>query len=45
MVDRENPDDVAGNGEDDFPESLLGDWDVPQIPAQGKEGEEDADTV
>jgi hypothetical protein len=45
MVDSRGADDVAANGEDDFPESLLGDWDLPQIPAGQEEGEENADTV
>jgi hypothetical protein len=47
MVVKDNPGDVAANGEDDFPEALLGDFDVSQLPAheQGEEGEEDASSV
>ena len=48
MVDKDTNDDVAANGEDDFPEALLGNFDVSQLPEppDGKEeGEKDADTV
>lgn len=47
MVVKDNLDDVAANGEDDFPEALLGDFDVSQLPEvhPDSEGQEDADTV
>lgn len=47
MVVQDNPDDVAANGEDDFPEALLGDFDVSRLPEvqAGEEGEEDARSV
>lgn len=31
MVVRDNPGDIAANGEDDFPEALLGDFDVSRV--------------
>jgi|RhiMetdeSRZDD1v2_1073273.scaffolds.fasta_scaffold4050766_2 hypothetical protein len=47
MVVKDNPGDVAANGEDDFPEALLGDFDVSQLPEsrEEEEGEKDAGSV
>jgi len=47
MVVKDNPGDVAANGEDDFPEALLGDFDVSRLPEsrEKEEGEEDASSV
>jgi hypothetical protein len=48
MVDQYNPEDIAGNREDPFPESLLGDFAPSQLPEhddEDEEGEEDADSV
>lgn len=47
MVVEDNHDDVAANGEDDFPEALLGDFDVSRLPQEDdeEEGVQDASSL